>query len=92
MTDSVFITSVIDAYERRHVATCDLPGASLHTKTNKTVIMSLRGELADQMVKVDLMLYWKFIMKDRKGNSVLYVQLYKFLYGLMRSALLFYSL
>ena len=25
MTDSVFITSVIDAYKRRHVATCDLP-------------------------------------------------------------------
>ena len=52
--------------------------------------MSIRGELADLMVKVDPMLYRKFITKDRKGNSVLYVQLYKSLYGLMRSALLFY--
>ena len=29
MTDLVFITSVIDAYDRRHVATYDLPGAFL---------------------------------------------------------------
>ena len=90
MTDAVFITSVIDAYERRYVATCDLPGAFLHTKTDEKVIMSLRGELADLMVKVDPSLYRKFILKDKKGNSILYVQLYKSLYGLMRSALLFY--
>ena len=89
MTDSVFITSVSNAYERRQVATCDLPGAFLHTKTKETVIMSLRGELADLMVKVDPMLYRKFIMKDRKGISVLYVQLYKSLYGLMSSFLNF---
>ena len=42
------------------------------------------------MVKVDPSLYRKFVRKDRKGNSILYVQLYKSLYGLMRSALLFY--
>ena len=71
MTDAVFITSVIDAYERRYVATCDLPGAFLHTKTDEKVIMSLRGELADLMVKVDPSLYRKFILKDRKGNSIL---------------------
>ena len=88
--DSTFITGAIDAYENRDVATCDLPGAFLHTVTDEKVIMVLRGELCELMVKVDPKLYRKFVSKDKRGKPVLYVQLYKSLYGLMRSALLFY--
>ena len=89
-TDSIFITGAIDAHEKRHVASCDLPGAFLHTVTDEKVIMVLRGELCELMVKVDPKLYRKYVTKDRKGKPLLYVQLYKSLYGLMRSALLFY--
>jgi hypothetical protein len=88
--DSTFITGTIDAHEGRDVATCDLPGAFLHTVTDEKVIMVLRGELCELMVKVDPKLYRKFVSKDKRGKPVLYVQLYKSLYGLMRSALLFY--
>ena len=89
-TDSVFITGAIDAHERRNVATCDLPGAFLHTVTDEYVIVVLRGELAELMVKVDPSIYRKYISHDKNGKPVLYMQLYKSVYGLMRSALLFY--
>lgn len=89
-TDSIFIPGAIDAHERRHVASCDLPGSFMHTVTDKKVIMVLRGELCELMVKVDPKLYRKYVTKDRKWKPLLYVQLYKSLYGLMRSALLFY--
>ena len=90
MTDSVFIQGAIGAYEKRHTVTTDLPGAFLHTVTDEKVIMVLRGELCDLMVKVNPKLYRKFVMHDKKGEPTLYVELYKSLYGLMRLALLFY--
>eukprot|EP00804_Cyclotella_cryptica_P002489 CCRYP_018085-RG/>CCRYP_018085-RG protein AED:0.29 eAED:0.29 QI:0/-1/0/1/-1/1/1/0/626 len=89
-TDSVFLTGAIDAYQRRDVAYIDLPGAFLHTLTDEKVIMVLRGELCELMCLIDPKLYRKHVCKDRKGQPVLYVELYKSLYGLMRSALLFY--
>ena len=90
-TDSVFLTGAVDAYQRRDVAFIDLPGAFLHTLTDKKIIMVLRGELCKLMCMIDLKLYRKYVCKDRHGKPVLYVELYKSLYGLMRSALLFYK-
>ena len=52
--------------------------------------MMLRGELREIMVQVDPKLYRPFVSLDRKGTPVLYVQLFKSMYGLLRSALLFY--
>jgi hypothetical protein len=40
---------------------------------------------------IDPKLYRKYICKDRRGKPILYIELYKSLYGLMRSALLFYK-
>eukprot|EP00804_Cyclotella_cryptica_P004105 CCRYP_019110-RA/>CCRYP_019110-RA protein AED:0.32 eAED:0.32 QI:0/0/0/1/0/0/2/0/274 len=89
-TDSVFLTGALDAYQRRDVAFIDLPGAFLHTLTNEMIIMVLRGELCELMCMVDPKLYRKYVCKDRRGKPILY-ELYKSLYGLMRSALLFYK-
>jgi hypothetical protein len=58
-TDSVFITRAVDTYEELVVATCDLPGAFLHTITDKKVIMVLKGELCNLMVKAKPRLYRK---------------------------------
>lgn len=52
--------------------------------------MVLRGELCELMVKVKPQLYRKYVSRDKRGKPVLYVELYKSMYGLMRSALLFY--
>ena len=52
--------------------------------------MRLDGILAELMVKVAPKIYCKFITVNAKGKSVLYVQLEKAVYGMMKSALLFY--
>jgi hypothetical protein len=43
------------------------------------------------MVQVAPNLYRKYITVDRKGTAILYVKMQKALYGLLRSALLFYN-
>jgi hypothetical protein len=90
MNDSVMITSAIDAHEERVIKTMDIPGAFLHADLDEEVIMLLRGQLADLMVQVDPELYGPYLTKTKKGESILYVKMLKAMYGLLRSALLFY--
>jgi hypothetical protein len=86
----VFINTTIDAFERRDVAIMDVPGAFLTADMDEEVIMCLRGRLAELMVKTAPDIYRRFISLDNKGNSIMYVKLYKALHGCPRSALLFY--
>jgi hypothetical protein len=53
--------------------------------------MILKGRLAKLMVKVAPNLYRKYISVDAKGLVILYVKMQKAIYGLLRSALLFYK-
>ncbi len=87
--ESVFITSTIDAKESRKVVTVDVPGAFLHADNKDYVIMKMVGTLAELMVKTNPKIYQQYVMLE-KGRSVLYLQLQKALYGMMKSALLFY--
>ena len=52
--------------------------------------MILKGPLAESMVQVAPNLNSKYITVDRKNTPILYVKMHKALYGLLRSALLFY--
>lgn len=92
--ESVLLTSVIDAMERRYVATVDIPGAFLHADmdryNNETVHMKLEGEMAELMVRLDPKLYRKYVTYEGK-RKVLYVELLHALYGTLRSALLFWQ-
>jgi hypothetical protein len=90
MTDSVMITSAIDAHEGRVIKTMDIPGAFLHADLDEEVVMLLQGQLADLMVQVDPEVYGPYVRKTAKGESILYVKMLKAMYGLLRSALLFY--
>ena len=89
--ESVFITTVIDTHEGCNVACFDIPGAFLHADSNEDITMVLKGRLAELMVQVVPNLYRKYITVDRKGTAILYVKMQKALYGLLRSALLFYN-
>ncbi len=81
--DSIFIIGAINAHENREVVTMDLPGVFLCTLPDEKIIMIMKGELCELMCKVEPKLCQKFITKDKKGNPVLYMQLYKLLYGLL---------
>ena len=89
-TDSVIITSTIEAHQGRAIAVADLPNPFLNAENNEQTLMLLKGKLAELMVQIDPQLYRKFIITSSKGEPMLYVRLSKALYGLLQSALLFY--
>ncbi len=89
-TEAVFITAVIEAHEGRDVACFNIPGTFLHADSNEDITMILKGRLAELMVQVAPNLYRKYISVNRKGTAVLYIKMQKVIYGLLRSALLFY--
>ena len=90
-TELVFITVVVNAHEGCNVTCYDIPGAFLHVESDEDITMILKGRLAELMVQVAPTLYRKYISVDRKGTAILYVRMQKAMYGLLRSALLFYS-
>jgi len=63
----------------------DLPGAFLHANNDTFVIMKLTGTLAKLMVKTAPNIYRKYVIKDSTGKPILYVQLQKALYGMLKS-------
>jgi hypothetical protein len=89
--ESLFITCAIEASEGRDLAVIDLPGAFLHADCDDHVVMRFQGRLAELMVIAAPQIYRKYITTDAKGQAVLFVKLQKALYGMLRSALLFYK-
>ena len=85
-TKLMFITSAIEASEKRHVQCYDVPSAFVNTDVNEDVLMVLKVELAEMMVHIAPQIYRKNITIDKKGTPVLYVKLQKALYGLMRAS------
>ena len=82
---------MIEASEGRDVAIIDLPGAFLHADCPDHVIMRFHGRLAELMVLAAPQVYRKYVTTDVKGEPVLFVKLQKALYGMLKSALLFYK-
>jgi hypothetical protein len=89
--ESVLITATIDAYEERDVEIVDVPGALLSADMDEEVIMTIRGRLAELMLKAAPNIYRKYITLDANNQPILYVKLQKALYGCLRSAMLFYE-
>jgi hypothetical protein len=78
-------------HERRDVGCYDIPGAFIHADSDEDITMVLKGRLAKLMVQVAPNLYRKYILVDKRNTPILYVKIQKALYGLLRSALLFYQ-
>jgi len=89
-TESLLLSCVIDAKEKRDVATCDVPGAFMQVDVDEIVHVRLEGVMAEMLAKVDPKLYKKYLV-DEKGKKVMYVQLQKALYGTLSAAMLFWK-
>jgi hypothetical protein len=89
--ESVFLAAVIDAHEGRDVGFYDIPGAFLHADSDEDITMVLKGRLAKLMVQVAPNLYRKYVALNKRNTPIIYVKIQKALYGLLRSALLFYK-
>ena len=89
-TESLLLSCVIDAKERRKVLTCDIPGAFMQVDVDEVVHVRLEGPLAELLTKVDPKQYTKYVTTER-GKSVMCVQLQKALYGTLSAAMLFWK-
>ena len=89
-SDAILLTLVIDALERRDVATADVAGAYLNANMEDYVLMRLTGDDVSLMCDVNPT-YGEYVTKE--GNTtVLYLRLAKALYGCVKSAMLWYRL
>ena len=85
-TKSLFISCVIDAHERRDIATEDIPGAFLqaHLKENEEMFMVLRGKMAELLCAIDQENYGahkQWDEKKREYRYIIYTTLNKAVYG-----------
>ena len=94
--ESTFLTGIIDAKEGRDIMTCDVPNACIQAKIptpeegEDRIIMKITGVLADLMVKIAPDVYGGHIVYE-KGTKVIYVQVLRALYGMLKAALLWYK-
>jgi hypothetical protein len=89
----LIITCVIDAFEKRNVATVDLPGAFLQTKMpndEPDVHVMIEGRMAELLAKISPETYQKYVHQHR-GKAMIYCRLNVALYGTLKAALLFWK-
>ena len=91
VTESIFMTGVVDAKERRHVAVLGIANTFLQADNNETVNMLLRGKIAEMIVRIDPVLYREYMTYSTNEVPMLYVRLSKALYRMLRAVLLFYK-
>jgi hypothetical protein len=88
--DALMLSLMIDALEKRDVATADVVGAYLLADMDEFVLLKLTGDAVTIMCQANDR-YSRFVTTEH-GQRVLYLQLLKALYGCVRSALLWYDL
>jgi hypothetical protein len=89
-TESVILTSIIDADESRFVGVYDIPGAFLHSKLDEVVHMRVTGSLAKYLEAIAPDVYGSYITIE-KDKEVIYLLLTRALYGCLKSALQFWK-
>ena len=90
-TESLLLTFLIDAMERREVVTVDIPGAFMQSDLEgEDMHMKLEGGMVQILERIDPNLYSKY-KKSENGKTVLYVKLKKALYGTLQAALLLWK-
>jgi Reverse transcriptase (RNA-dependent DNA polymerase) len=92
--DALYLSVMIDAYERRDVATADVAGAYLHALMKHFISMRFVGWAVDLLCEVNPD-YAKYVVTERVNNKdvkVLYVRCNKAIYGCVVSGVLWYEL
>jgi hypothetical protein len=95
-TEAVIITAIIDAKEKRDVATVDVPNAFCQTvipdeDAKHRIIVRLRGPLVEMLCEIAPEVYCAYVTTNKKGEKVLLVQCMNALYGSMVASLMFYK-
>jgi hypothetical protein len=92
-TESVLLTSLVNAQENHDVAIADIPNTFIQTvvKDNKDkVVMRIRGHMVDVLVKVAPKVYSPYVSTDKQGRKQLLVECLNAIYGTMVASFLYY--
>jgi Reverse transcriptase (RNA-dependent DNA polymerase) len=89
-TESVFLTTVIDALEGWDIAVIDVPGAFMQADMDELLHVCFTGKMVDLLLEIDLEMYRPCIIREGK-EKVMYVELLKALYGTIHAAWLFWE-
>jgi hypothetical protein len=91
--ESILITGVIEAKEKRDVMTCNIPNAFIQVYLPKKepgegrVVMKITGVLVDMLVDINPELYGPAVVLENQ-KKVIYIEVLKALYGMLEAALL----
>jgi hypothetical protein len=90
--ESILLTRIIKAKEKRDVMTTDIPNAFVQisaglTEVGERMIIKIRGTLVDMLVELDSHTYKEHISFEN-GSKILYIHVQKAIYGMLQSALL----
>jgi hypothetical protein len=94
--ESIMLTAIVDAKEKRDVMTADVPNAFIQAQmpnlddANEQVFVKITGVLVDFLIELAPELYKLFVIYEN-GKKVLYVQVLRALYGMLVAALLWYK-
>ena len=91
ITESIFITGLIDAQENRDVAIVDIPGAFLQTNASSNTIIKLQGAIVKIMLKINPEWRKYVIYEGKNSTPTIYSEAIKALYGTVDAAKLFYD-
>ena len=80
---------VVDVFEGRDIATADIGEAFLLADIDNFVVIKVEGEVVDVLCKINPQ-YSQYVVMQY-GTKVLYMQLKKALYGIMKAAVLWYE-
>ena len=92
-TESVLLTSIVDAHEGREVAVIDIPNAYIQTHVDDPkdrVIIRITGVVVDWLVKVAPEVYEPYVVINKRGEKSLLVECHNAIYGTMVAGLLYY--
>ncbi len=92
-TESVLLTSLVDAQENCDVAIVDIPNAFIQTVVDDNedkVVMRIRGHMVNVLVKVAPKVYGPYVSTNKQGRKQLLVECLNAIYGTMLASLLYY--
>ena len=84
---------MVDAFEKRDVATVDIPGAFLQTKMPKredNVHVILDGRMAELLASINPETYQEYL-HQRQGQAYIYCHVNVAIYWTLKAALLFWK-
>jgi hypothetical protein len=93
-TQALLLTSVVKANEGRDVMTNHIPNAFIQIRADSpkhSVIVKIKGYLAELLLEIAPEVYDKYIYVDKKGIPVIIAECWSAIYGTMIAELLYYN-